>query len=154
MPADAHRLRADGTAEDVPVSELQPWRPRAGEARREGAHRRHDRRGPLDARRGACSPASRKPVDKGEGDEIIGGAINGEGASPFEVRKTGDETYLAQVIELVRQAQESRSRTQDLANRAALWLTVIALGVGGVTLVVWLLLGQTASPSRSSAWSR
>jgi Cu2+-exporting ATPase len=58
------------------------------------------------------------------------------------VKKTGAETYLAQVIELVRQAQESRSRTQDLANRAASWLTYIALSVGGLTLAVWLVAGQ------------
>ena len=62
-------------------------------------------------------------------------------ARSVEVRKTGDQTYLAQVIELVRQAQATRSRTQDLANRAALWLTFIALSVGGATLSVWLALG-------------
>lgn len=59
----------------------------------------------------------------------------------LEVRKTGDLAYLSQVISLVRQAQETRSRTQDLANRAALWLTYIALSVGGATLVVWRGLG-------------
>ena len=69
-----------------------------------------------------------RPVERGEGEEAIGGAINGEGALTLEVRKTGDQTYLAQVIALVRQAQESRSRTQDVANRAAQWLTWIALG--------------------------
>jgi Cu2+-exporting ATPase len=57
------------------------------------------------------------------------------------VRKTGDQTYLAQVIALVQQAQETRSRTQDVANRAALWLTYIALSVGGATLVAWLGFG-------------
>ena len=57
------------------------------------------------------------------------------------MRKTGDQTYLAQVIALVRQAQESRSRTQDVANRAAQWLTWIALSVGGATLFTWLALG-------------
>lgn len=58
------------------------------------------------------------------------------------MQKTGDQTYLAQVIDLVRKAQESRSRTQDLANRAAFWLTVIALSVGGATLAFWLLFGK------------
>src|SRR5262245_63927976 len=57
-----------------------------------------------------------------------------ESAITVEIRKTGDETYLAQVITLVRQAQESRSRSQDLANRAAVWLTGAALGSGAVTL--------------------
>jgi Cu2+-exporting ATPase len=59
------------------------------------------------------------------------------------VRRTGDETYLSQVIELVRKAQETRSRTQDLANRAALWLTILAIGGGTVTLAAWLTVGQT-----------
>ena len=82
------------------------------------------------------------PVEKGQGDQVIGGAINGEAAITVEVQKTGAATYLAQVIEMVRQAQESRSRTQDLANRAATWLTLIAIGGGAITLTVWLSLGQ------------
>jgi Cu2+-exporting ATPase len=57
------------------------------------------------------------------------------------VQKTGDETYLSQVITMVRQAQESRSRSQDLANRAAVWLTAVALGGGAVTLAAWLAIG-------------
>jgi Cu2+-exporting ATPase len=83
-----------------------------------------------------------KPVEKAEGSPVLGGAVNGEAAFTFEVKKTGAETYLAQVIDLVRQAQESRSRSQDLANRAAQWLTWIALGAGGATLVAWLLAGE------------
>jgi Cu2+-exporting ATPase len=82
-----------------------------------------------------------RPMEKGEGDEVIGGSINGEAAFTMEVKKTGDQTYLAQVVEMVRKAQESRSRTQDLANRAAFWLTIIALTVGTGTLVVWLAAG-------------
>jgi Cu2+-exporting ATPase len=84
-----------------------------------------------------------KPVEKGEGEEVIGGSVNGESSFTFEVQKTGAETYLSQVIDLVREAQESRSRSQDLANRAALWLTIIAISVGTVTLVTWLLVGQS-----------
>ncbi|NOY10805.1 MAG: heavy metal translocating P-type ATPase, partial [Archaeoglobi archaeon] len=59
-----------------------------------------------------------------------------------EVRKTGKETYLSQIIELVRQAQESKSRTQDLANRAAFYLTIIALSAGAVTFLAWITLGK------------
>ena len=92
-----------------------------------------------------------RPVERGEGEEVIGGAINGEGALTLEVRKTGDQTYLAQVIALVRQAQESRSRTQDVANRAAQWLTWIALSVGARrSSPGWRLAPR--SRSRSSAW--
>ncbi|MEM2319094.1 MAG: HAD-IC family P-type ATPase, partial [Candidatus Bathyarchaeia archaeon] len=60
-----------------------------------------------------------KPVSKTVGDRVVGGAINGEGVLKVQVERIGEETYLAQVIKLVNQAQESRSRTQDLANRAA-----------------------------------
>ncbi len=86
-----------------------------------------------------------KPVEKGEGATVVGGAVNGKGSITVEVQKTADETYLSQVITMVRQAQESRSRSQDLANRAAVWLTVIALGGGAVTLVTWLALGASVS---------
>ncbi|MGE3526246.1 MAG: heavy metal translocating P-type ATPase, partial [Gemmatimonadales bacterium] len=83
-----------------------------------------------------------RPVEKDQGDEVIGGAVNGEGSVTVEVSRTGDETYLSQVIALVSEAQRTRSRTQDLANRAALWLTIIALAAGIVTLAAWLLAGR------------
>jgi P-type Cu2+ transporter len=83
-----------------------------------------------------------KPVSKHPGDKVIGGAINGEGSFVVEVNKTGKDTYLNQVVALVRQAQESKSRAQDLANRAALYLTIIALSVGAITFAGWLTLGQ------------
>lgn len=83
-----------------------------------------------------------KPVPKKADNEVIGGSINGEGSITVEVKKTGKETYLNQVIELVSQSQESKSRTQDLANRAAFILTVIALTVGAVTLLTWLSYGR------------
>ncbi|AFV25218.1 copper-exporting ATPase [Methanolobus psychrophilus R15] len=82
------------------------------------------------------------PVSKKDGDEVIGGSINGEGSIDVEVRKTGKDTYLNQVIELVRSAQGSRSKTQDLANRAALVLTIIALSVGILTLSAWVYFGS------------
>ncbi len=84
-----------------------------------------------------------KPVTKRPGDEVIGGSINGEGSVKAKVTKTGKETYLSQVIELVRQAQESKSHAQDLANRAAFVLTVIALAVGAITFIAWVFLGQS-----------
>lgn len=68
-----------------------------------------------------------KPVSKKQGDEVIGGSLNGQGSLTIEVNRTGEDSFLSQVINLVRQAQESKSRTQDLANRAAFWLTIIAL---------------------------
>jgi Cu2+-exporting ATPase len=82
------------------------------------------------------------PVSKKPGDVVIGGAINGAGAVTIEVKATGEKTYLSQVIEMVKQAQANRSRTQDLANRAAGWLTYIALIAGFGSLGFWLLAGQ------------
>lgn len=76
---------------------------------------------------------------------MIGGSINGEGSVSVEVKKIGSETYLNQVIELVRQAQESKSKTQDLADNAARWLTIISLSVGAITLAAWLYFGKDSA---------
>jgi Cu2+-exporting ATPase len=142
MPAEAHRVRRDGDTEDVPVTEL---------IKGDRVLVKPGEKIPTDgvilqgqtSVNEAMLTGESRPVEKREGDRVIAAAINGEAAITVEVQKTGDETYLAQVIELVRRAQESRSRSQDLANRAALWLTIIALSVGGLTLAVWLLLGST-----------
>lgn len=83
-----------------------------------------------------------KPVTKKPGNEVIGGSINGEAAFVVKVEKTGKDTYLNQVVELVRAAQESKSKTQDLANRAAMYLTIIALSVGTLTFLLWIIFGQ------------
>ncbi|MEA2003302.1 MAG: copper-translocating P-type ATPase, partial [Actinomycetota bacterium] len=82
-----------------------------------------------------------RPVSKGEGDEVIAGAVNGEGAITVVVRRTGDATTLSQIMRLVEEAQASRSRFQVLADRAAFWLTIIAVGVSVPTLVAWLAFG-------------
>ncbi|WP_235283190.1 heavy metal translocating P-type ATPase [Methanosarcina sp. 2.H.A.1B.4] len=83
-----------------------------------------------------------KPVTKKPGNGVIGGSINGEAAFVVEVKKTGKDTYLNQVVELVRTAQESKSKTQDLANRAAMYLTIIALTAGALTFILWSFSGQ------------
>jgi len=79
-----------------------------------------------------------KLVLKKIGDEVIGGSINSDGSVTAKITKIGGDTYLSQIIELVRRAQASKSRTQNLANRAAMWLTLIAIGGGLVTLFSWL----------------
>ncbi len=86
-----------------------------------------------------------EPVKKGEDEKVIGGTINGDGSLEIEVMGTGEDSYLSKVIGLVRQAQESKSKSQNLADRAALWLTIIALSAGGVTLAAWLTAGQVFS---------
>jgi Cu2+-exporting ATPase len=141
LPTEAHRVAEDSSIEEVPVSEIVP-----GDRVLVKPGEKIPIDGVVTEGRTTVNEAAltgeSKPVEKGEGDQVIGGAINGEAAITVEVEKTGGDTYLSQVVEMVRQAQESRSRTQDLANRAALWLTIVALTVGGTTLAVWLLLGQ------------
>lgn len=84
-------------------------------------------------------------VPKKAGDKVIAGSLNTDGSLTVKVQKTGEGTYLSRVIELVRQAQASRSNIQDLANRAAAWLTYVAISVGGGAFIFWLLWGQSLS---------
>ena len=83
-----------------------------------------------------------KPVKKEKNDRVIGGSINGNGSLKIRVLHTGKDSYLNKVITMVQEAQKTKSRTQHLADRAAKWLTYIALGVGLATLIVWLALGE------------
>lgn len=139
LPDSATRLDADGSTHEVPISALKPGdrvlvRPGAkvpvdGEII-EGSSGFNE----------AMLTGESRPVSKGVGATAIGGAINGANAVTIKVTATGDSTYLAQVIDLVKKAQATRSRTQDIANRAAAWLTYIALVVGFGTLFVWWLL--------------
>ncbi|MBN1234892.1 MAG: copper-translocating P-type ATPase [Methanotrichaceae archaeon] len=83
-----------------------------------------------------------QPVIKRPGDGVMAGSINGSGAVTVAVMKMGEDSYLSQVIELVRHAQESRSKTQNLADKAAFVLTVVALTAGSLTLAAWLTVGE------------
>ncbi|MCJ7549790.1 MAG: copper-translocating P-type ATPase [Anaerolineae bacterium] len=80
-----------------------------------------------------------KPVTKHPGDKVIGGTINGEGSLRVRVTATGSDTALAGIMRLVEQAQQSKSDTQILADRAAGWLFYIALGAAALTAVAWSL---------------
>jgi Cu2+-exporting ATPase len=141
MPDKAHLIFADGEVIDVPLAEIK-----AGER----VLVRPGEKIPVDGRvvRGDSSvnesmlTGESTPIDKAEDDQVIGGSLNGQGSLEVLVEKTGAETYLAQVVDLVRQAQESKSRSQNLADKAAFILTIIAFGVGTATLVAWLLLGR------------
>lgn len=141
LPSEAHLLRPDGEVVEVPLESLKPG---------DQVLVKPGEKIPVDGKlvKGETSvdlsmlTGESVPVPKSPGDELIGGAVNGEGAVEMIIEKTGADTYLSQVIELVREAQESRSRTQDLANRAAFWLTVIAISAGLATLAVWLILGH------------
>ena len=142
LPDSATRIDADGNMHEVPISALTHGdrvivRPGAkvpvdGEII-EGSSGFNE----------AMLTGESRPVTKGVGATAIGGAINGANAVTIRVTATGEHTYLSQVIELVKKAQATRSRTQDVANRAAAWLTYIALAVGFGTLAAWwLVLGE------------
>jgi Cu2+-exporting ATPase len=141
MPSEAHMVM-DGMVHDVPVTELK-----MGDV----VLVKPGEKVPIDGEviEGETSvnesmlTGESKPVFKGPGKTVIGGSINGEGSIKEKVTKIGKETYLSQVIELVRQAQESKSHAQDLANRAAFVLTIIALSVGAITFLAWIFLGQS-----------
>ena len=137
IPETAHLQESDGTTHDVPVNSLK------------GGERllvKPGERIPADAviiqgqssANEALLTGESLPVAKRAGDSVIGGAINGEGALVVEVRHIGADSFLSGVIRLVQEAQASKSRTQDIANRAAFWLTVIALTVSALTLFGWL----------------
>ena len=84
-----------------------------------------------------------RPVTKDRGDEVVGGAVNGEGALTLLVTRTGEATTLSQIMRLVDEAQASRSRFQVLADRAAYWLVIIAVGTSIPTVLAWGILGTS-----------
>jgi Cu2+-exporting ATPase len=137
MPSEAHKIMADGSTQDVPLDDLHVG---------DRVLVKPGEKVPVDGEvvegqtsvNEAMLTGESKPVSKMPSVQVIGGSINGEGSIIVEIKKTGKDSYLSQVIDLVRQAQESKSKTQDLASRAALWLTIIALSVGGLTMFVWL----------------
>jgi Cu2+-exporting ATPase len=138
MPDEAHLVADDGSVIDVSVSTLKG-----------GEHLliKPGEKVPADGIivRGESSlnesmlTGESKPIFKTVETEVIGGSINGEGSLTIRVDKTGDETFLSSVIKLVKEAQASKSKTQDLANTAAKWLTFIALGGGLSTVLFWTL---------------
>ncbi len=80
-------------------------------------------------------------MEKHASDPVIAGTVNGEGSLRVEVTRTGDRTALAGIMRLVAQAQQSRSRVQVVADRAAFYLTIVAVGSAVVTAVTWTALG-------------
>ncbi len=139
MPDEAELLQKDGSTQIIPVSDLKKG---------DQVLVKPGQKVPCDgiiikgesALNESMLTGESTPISKKKGDQVIGGAINGEGSIVIEVQKIGKETFLSGVIKLVQEAQSSKSRTQDIANRAAVWLTVVALGGGGLTFIVWILL--------------
>ncbi|WP_103665350.1 heavy metal translocating P-type ATPase, partial [Gracilimonas amylolytica] len=143
IPGEAHRVHEDGSTEDIPVEELQQG---------DKVLIKPGEKIPADgivvkgesSVNEAMLTGESKPVSKQKDDEVIGGSVNEKGSLTIQISKTGDDSFLSQVINLVREAQESKSRTQDLANRAAFWLTIVAITAGLITFGAWIFFtGQS-----------
>jgi len=141
MPDEAHRIKDDGETEEVSASELKsddlilvrPGEkiPADGKITEGESHVNE-----------SMLTGESKPVAKGKGDKVIGGSVNDKGSLKIKVEQTGDDAYLSKVIAMVDKAQKSKSKTQNLADKAAKWLFYLALGAGVITIVVWLSLGK------------
>lgn len=139
MPDTAHRIKENGDTEEVKVTELKngdrilikPGEKIAADgAVVEGKSSVNE----------SMLTGESKPVEKKKGDEVIGGAVNESGSLTVEIERTGEESYLNQMVDMVKEAQKSKSKTQRLADKAALILTIVALTGGLATFLVWFLV--------------
>jgi Cu2+-exporting ATPase len=141
MPSNARRIKENGDHEDVPIADLKSddiILVRPGE------------KVPADGTviegesyvNESMLTGESKPVTKHRDDPVIGGSINDNGTLKIKVKHIGEDSYLSKVIAMVKEAQETKSKTQNLADKAAAWLFYIALGAGITTLAVWLSLGK------------
>lgn len=83
-----------------------------------------------------------KPVEKKKDDEVVGGSVNGRGSLKIKVKNTREKSYLSKVVDMVQKASKEKSKTQHLGDKAAFWLTIVALTVGFITLASWLIAGR------------
>ena len=139
MPKDAHKLTSVNKTVDIPLEELKVGDKVLVKPGEKFPADGNIIKGESSVNESMLTGES-KPVAKMIGAQVIGGSINGEGSVIVEVKKTGKDSFLSGVIKLVQEAQESKSRTQNLANRAAFWLTIIGISAGIITLVVWLVV--------------
>lgn len=139
MPDIAERITPDGSTEQVATSLLNRGdivlvRPGTGipaDGEVEGGESQVNE---------AMITGESSPVKKQPGEKVIAGSINGDGSLRVKITATGDETTLAGIMRLVEQAQQSKSRTQILADQAAGWLFYVAVGVSAITAVVWTVV--------------
>ena len=141
MPKEAHKIDASGNIVDVSVEDLQPGDQilvKSGE------------KIPLDGMifeghstvDESMLTGESVPIEKVTGMEAIGGSINGEGVLKINVNKTGSDTYLSQVIQLVKDAEKTKSKAQGFADTAAKWLFYVAIVAGIITLLYWWTIGD------------
>jgi P-type Cu2+ transporter len=142
MPSKAHKVASKEETEDVDIQELKKG---------DRVLVKPGEKIPVDGKisKGdsevdeSMITGESEPIVKQKHDEVIGGSVNGNGSLTIQVSKTGKDSYLNQMIELVEKSQQSKSKAQGFADRAAFWLTVIAVSVGIITLAAWILYGKT-----------
>lgn len=139
LPADAHVWSDDGTVADVPLDQVQVGQTVVVEA---------GEKVPADGEvvdgssqvNEALVTGEARAVEKAPGDAVFGGSQNGDGTLYVRVTGTGESGYLAQVMRLVSQAQQEKSRAEVLSDRVARWLFYAAVSVGVAAFVVWLVV--------------
>ena len=144
LPDTAERIGDDGQPREVPVEELREGdlilvRP-GGQVPVDGVI--EDGESSLDE---SMMTGESRPVRKRPGDQVIGGTVNSDGSLRVRVEHVGEDTALSGIMRIVDEAQRSRSRAQALADRAAYWLTIIAIVAGAITLVGWLAADESAA---------
>jgi Cu2+-exporting ATPase len=140
MPNEAHLIEEDETVVDISLDRLRQGQRvlvRPGEKVPADGHILE---GDSEIDESMITGES-TPVARGPGGSVVGGSVNGTGALTVEVNKTGEDSYLSQVVKLVDEAGASKSRAQGLADKAAFALTLISIAAGVATLAVWLVLG-------------
>lgn len=139
LPEEAHLIQKDGSTIDIVVTELKAGDSilvKPGETIPidgvifEGISEINE----------AMITGESVPVTKTQGDEVVGGSLNGDGLLKFTVSKVGDDTFLSQVKRLVEEAQNSKSKNQRLADTAAKWLFYIAASAGTITFIAWMII--------------
>jgi Cu2+-exporting ATPase len=141
LPSEAHKVMDDGTLKDVELEELKV---------NDKILIKPGEKVPADGDiiegktfiNESMLTGEARPVSKEAGGEVIGGSINGEGSVTVKIKRMGKDSFLSQVIELVQEAQQSKSRTQNLADRAAFILTVAAILGGVITFFLWNFLAS------------
>jgi P-type Cu+ transporter len=139
-PQQAHRIAADGSEQDIPLSEVQ---------RGDRLRVRPGERIPVDGiiREGASAvdesmvTGEAMPVEKSAGDKVIGGTLNASGSFVMEAEHVGSETMLAQIVKLVSEAQRSRAAIQRLADKVAAYFVPAVIATAVLAFLGWMLLG-------------
>ncbi len=148
LPDSAERIGEDGATEAVPVSELLEGdlilvRP-GGQVPVDGVVEEGE-----SSVNESMMTGESQPVRKRVGDQVLGGTVNGDGSLRVRVERVGEDTALSGIMRIVDEAQRSRSRTQALADRAAYWLTIVAIVAGSLTFVGWTLARESTAYSIS-----